>query len=92
MRHIDGRMAVDKDIISAWEELFKRDEIKVRPMARSPSVPLVSAVALGTATRPEYFSFSALFQSSICYFAQQHSSYDENLRTRHNDLFHTLQR
>ncbi len=35
-----GRVLVHENIMSAWEELFKRDEGQVRPMVRRPSVPL----------------------------------------------------
>ena len=35
-----GRVLVYKNIISAWEQPFKGDKIKVRPMVRCPSVPL----------------------------------------------------
>jgi hypothetical protein len=34
-------MFVDEDIISIRKELFKRDQVQVRPAARSPSVPVV---------------------------------------------------
>jgi hypothetical protein len=34
-----GRVFVYKNIISAWEQPFEGDKIKVRPMVRSPSVP-----------------------------------------------------
>src|SRR5215469_8447547 len=37
-------MPVDKNIISAWEQLCKRDEWQVRPMYRNPSVPVGSAI------------------------------------------------
>ena len=35
-----GRVLVYKNIISAWEQPFKGDKIKVRPMVRCLSVPL----------------------------------------------------
>jgi len=35
-----GRVLVHEHIMSAWEELFKRDEGQVRPVVRRPSVPL----------------------------------------------------
>ncbi len=38
------RVSGDKNIISAWEELRKGDEGKVRPMVRSPSVPSIYSV------------------------------------------------
>src|SRR5579863_8489493 len=34
-------MSVDKNIISAWKELCKGDEVQVRPMVRRPSVLLL---------------------------------------------------
>jgi hypothetical protein len=38
-RWFAGRVFVDKNIVSAWEQLRKRDERQVRPVVRSPSVP-----------------------------------------------------
>ena len=35
------RVSVDEEISSAWEQLLKWDEEKVRPMARCPSVPSI---------------------------------------------------
>lgn len=35
-----GRVLVHEHIMSAWEELCKRDEGQVRPMDRCPSVPV----------------------------------------------------
>ena len=35
------RMSEHEDIISAWEKLLKGDEVQVRPMYRSPSVPSI---------------------------------------------------
>src|SRR6266567_1243665 len=48
---------VDKHIISAWEKLCKRNEVKVRPVARSPSVPVGSAIC----PRPERLLGQVLF-------------------------------
>ena len=39
-----GWVLVDKHIVSAWEQLCKRNEVKVRPVVRSPSVPVGSAI------------------------------------------------
>jgi hypothetical protein len=40
IRQVSVRVSVDEEIISAWEQFLKRDEGKVRPVVRCPSVPV----------------------------------------------------
>ena len=44
IRLFNCRLPGDEEIISAWKELFKGDEVQVRPMVRRPSVPSILSI------------------------------------------------